>query len=144
MAGPNDPSAEMPSWPCSAETAGPLEPSRSRPPPVVAVVAVVVVAVVEEVSCADAVCCTSGARIAEAAIATPTLREAGRLRCAVAARVRRSCERFNERCHVAAQARSRPPSSCGSARIAHPSSVSAVVRISGPELLVLLTAYEVS
>ena len=111
---------------------------------VLTVAVVVVVEAVDAVSCADAVCCASGASIADAAIAKPTLRDAGRFARRVAARDRRSCERFSERSQVSAQARSRRPSS-GSARIAHPSSVNAVVRISNPSSRFSSSAaYEVS
>ena len=62
----------------------------------------------------------------------------------VAARDRRSCERFSERSQVSTQARSRRPST-GSARIAHPSSVNAVAGISNPSSYVSSSAaYEVS
>ena len=82
--------------------------------------------------------------MAEAAIATPTFREAGRFLRVVSALDRRSCERFSERCQVSGQPRSRPPSS-GSARIAHPSSVNAEVRISNPSSRFSSSAaYEVS
>ena len=105
--GPKTPSAEIPSWLWRPRPRGRWSPGVSRPVLLAVAVAVVLVDVVA-VSCADAVCCASGAISADAAMAKPTLREAGRFARWVAARVRRSCERFSERSHVSTQAQIAP------------------------------------